>query len=105
MTEPLVEATNKVEDEGAVSDHLAKRSEVVGHLFQLAAVGGDRKIALDEVAKLGLQVDGASLAVPKELRLNSNPGIMCCGTLGGDNLDQIVGEGGDDPGFDNAVHP
>ena len=67
MAEALVEAADHVEDERTVGDDLAKGREIIGHLFQLAAVVGDGEVALDEVAKPCLEVDGASLTVAKEL--------------------------------------
>jgi hypothetical protein len=67
VAEALVQAADDVEDEGAVSDDLTKCREIIGHLLQPAAVVGDGELALDEVAELCLQVDGASLAVPEEL--------------------------------------
>ena len=105
VAEALVEAADHVEDERAVSDDLAKGHEIIGHLFQLAAVVGDGEVALDEVAKPCLEVDGASLTVAKKLRLDGEPGMPSGGALGGDDLAKVVGERGDDPGLDDAVHP
>jgi hypothetical protein len=67
VAEALVEAVDHVEDEGVVSDHFAKGSKVIGHLLEAAAVVGDGEVALDEVAKPRLKVDGASLPVAEEL--------------------------------------
>lgn len=49
--EALVEASDHVEDEGAIGDGLAEGAEIVGHLLEAAAVLGGGEIPLDEVAK------------------------------------------------------
>ena len=103
--EALVEAADDVEDEGAVGDDLAEGREIIGHLLQLAAVLGDGEVALDEVVKPRLQLNGASLPIAEKLRLDSEPGVPGCGTLGTDDLAQIIRERGDNPGLDDAVHP
>jgi len=105
VAEALVEATDHVKDEGAVGDHFAKSREVVSHLLQPAAVVGDGEVALDEVAKPRLKVDGASLPVAEELGLDGEPGMPGSGALGEDDLGKVVDERGDDPGLDDAVHP
>ena len=105
MAETLVETANDVEDKGPVSHGLAEGGEIVRHLLQPATVIGDGEVALDEVPKARLQVDGASLPVAEELRLDGKPSMACGGALGRDDLRQVVGEGGDDPGLDDAVHP
>jgi hypothetical protein len=69
------------------------------------AVLGDGEVALDEVAKPRLQLNGAGLPIAEELRLDDEPGVPGSGALGGDDLAKIIGEGGDDLGLDDAVHP
>jgi len=103
--EALVEAADDVEDEGAVGDDLAEGREIIGHLLQLAAEIGDGEVALDEVAELRLQLNGAGLPISEELRLDGEPGVTSCGSLGTDDLAKIVRERGDDPRLDDAVHP
>ena len=105
MTETLVETTNDVEDKSPVRHGLAKSDEVVRHLLQLAAVLGDGEVALDEILEACLQVDGAGLPIAKKLRLHSKPSMAGGGALGGDDLCQVVSEGGDDSGLDDAIHP
>lgn len=46
-----------------------------------------------------LKVDGTSLPVAEELRLNGEPGMSSGGALGGDVLRKVVSESGD------AIHP
>jgi hypothetical protein len=104
VREALVEATNHVEDEGAVGDDLSQGSEIVGHLLQTAAVLGDGEIALHEVAKLHLELDRPCLLIAQELGFDGEPGVPGRGALGGDDLGEVVGERAEDPGLDNAVH-
>jgi len=104
VSKTLVEAADDVEDEGAIGDHLAEGREVIGHLLQLAAVLGDGEVALDEVEKTRLQLNGASLAVAEKLRLDGKPSVPCCRALSTDDLAQVIRDRGDDPGLDDAVH-
>jgi hypothetical protein len=93
--EALVEAADEVEDEGTIGDDLAEGREIISHLLQSAAVVGDGEVPLHEVAKLRLQLNGASLPIAEELRLHREPGVPGCGALGADDLTQIVREGGE----------
>jgi hypothetical protein len=43
VAEPLVEASNDIEDQRAVDDSLPEGREIVSHLLQLAAVVRDRE--------------------------------------------------------------
>jgi len=103
--EAFVEAAVHVEDEGAVGDDFPEGAEVVGHLLEVATVLGDGEVALDEVAEPHLKLDGAYLPVPKELGLNSELGVPGSAALGGDDLGEVVGEGAEDLGLDDAIHP
>jgi len=60
---PFVEAADDVEDEGAVLNGFAKVGEVVGHALELLAVIGDREITLHKSSELGVEDEGASLAI------------------------------------------
>ena len=53
--EPLAQAANDVEDEGAVSDDLAQVSKHVRHALHLLAALGYRQIALEKVEELRLK--------------------------------------------------
>jgi hypothetical protein len=105
VREVLVETTKYVEDEGAVSDNLAQGGEIVGHLLQTAAVLDDREITLYEVAELRLELDRPCLSIAQELGFNGELGVPGSGALGGDNFGEVVSEGVENPGLDNAVHP
>jgi len=86
VAEALVEAADDVEDEGAVGDDLAEGREIICHLLHLAAVLGDVEVALDEVAKPRLQLNGAGLPIAEELRLDGEPSVPGSGAPGGDDL-------------------
>jgi hypothetical protein len=105
VREALVEATKHVEDEGAVSDNLSQGGEIVGHLLQTAAVLGDGEITLYEVVKLRLELDRPCLPIAQELGFDGEPGVPGSGALRGDNFGEVVGEGVENPGLDNVVHP
>lgn len=62
------------------------------------------KVTLDKVAKPCLKVDGAGLPDAKELRLDGEPLMPSGGALGRDDLGKVIGERGNDPLLDNAVH-
>jgi hypothetical protein len=81
VAKALVEVVDDVEDEGVVSGGLTKGCEVVSHL-QPATVISDGEVALDEVAKPRLKVDGANLRVAEELGLNGALGMPGGGALG-----------------------
>jgi hypothetical protein len=51
-------------------------TEVVGHSLHLAAVVVDAQIALYKEPKLGVEVEGTSLTVAKELLLDGNPKLL-----------------------------
>jgi hypothetical protein len=105
VREALVEAMKHIEDEGAVGDDLSQGGEIVGHLLQTAAVLGDGEITLYEVVKLRLELDRPCLPIAQELGFDGESGVPGSGALGGDDLGEVVGEGVEDPGLDNAVHP
>jgi hypothetical protein len=60
---------------------------------------------LYEVAKLRLELDRPCLLIAQELGFGGEPGILGSGALGGDDFGEVVGEGVENLGLDNAVHP
>jgi len=102
---PPVEATKEVEDERTIRDRLAEVTEGVRHALHLAAVLGDGKVALDEDSESGVEVESTSLAVAEELVLNGKPGLASGATALADDVLQLDGDGAEDPGEDNTVHP
>ena len=82
--EPFVEAADDVEDEGAVLNGFAEVGKVVGHALELLAVIGDGEITLHKSSELGVEDEGASLAVTQELGLD-------------DDVDEVAGEGPVEP--------
>src|SRR6266540_7374738 len=102
---PPVEATKEVEDERTIRDRLAEVTEGVRHALHLAAVLGDGKVTLDEDSESGVEVESTSLAVAKELVLNGKPGLASGATALADDVLQLDGDGSEDLGEDNTVHP
>jgi len=68
--EVLIQTVNEVEDEGAVGDDFTSVTKLVYHALELLAVIGDGQITLNEVAELGVEEEGACLAVIEELGLH-----------------------------------
>jgi len=102
--EALVQAPDEVEDERPIGDNLAERAKVGGHPQETPAVICDGQITLGEAAELGVEVEGARLAVAEELGLHSKLGIACGDGTGGDGVSKVVGDGSEDPGLHDAVH-
>ena len=102
--EALVEAADEVEDEGPIRDDLAEGAKVRGHPLEPPAVICNGQITLREAAELGVEVEGARLAVAEELCFHSEPGIACGDGARGDGVGEIIGDGAKDPGLHDAVH-
>jgi hypothetical protein len=105
VSEALIEAVDHIEDEGAAGDDLTKGIEVISHLLEVPIVVGDIDVALNEVVKPHLQVDGLCLSIAEKLGLDGEPGMTSDGNLGGDDFDKVVSERFDDPGLNDSVHP
>lgn len=62
----FIQSMESVEDEGIVSDSLTNVAEIINKRLHLAAVVGDRHVALEAVAKFRLKIEGMiSLLLPK----------------------------------------
>jgi hypothetical protein len=85
--EALVEAVDHIEDEGAVRDDLPEGAKVISHLLEVT----------DEVAEPCFKMDDTCFPVPKELGLDSEPGVPDSVALGGDDFGEVIGEGDKDP--------
>jgi len=103
--ETLVQPANDVEDECVLRDRLAKVPEVLSHALEAAAVVDDGQVALGEGAELLISVEGTRGAVAKELGLNCKPDRTSRGATLGDGVGEVVGDGAEQPGADDAVHP
>ena len=103
--EAFVQPANDVEDERLVGDRRAEIAKILGHALEAAAVVDDRQIALSEGAELLVGVEGARGAVPKELGLDGEPDGASRGTTLGNNVGEVVGDGAEEPGTNDAVHP
>lgn len=52
---------------------------------------------MNEVPKLGIEVEGSCLAVAEELGLNNTLGGAGSAVLGRDHLSKVIGDGVEDP--------
>jgi len=102
--EPLVETPDEVEDEGTIVDDLAKVTKIICHTFEASAIICDEEVTLREAPELGVEVEGARLVVAEELGFHGDPGGMCGDAPCGDGLGEIIVDGPEDPGLDDAVH-
>jgi hypothetical protein len=59
---------------------------------------------LYEVAKLHLELDCPCLPIAQELGFDGEPGVPGSGALDGDDFGEVVSEGVENPGLDNAIH-
>ena len=102
--EALVEPLDEVKDESPIRDDLAKRAKVGSHLLEMPAVIRDGEITLGEPAELGVEVEGARLAVAEELCFHGKPGVARRDGTRGDGVGGIIGVGAEDLGLHDAVH-
>lgn len=70
----------------------------------LATLLGNGEIPLHEGLKDDVEVKGTCLNVAEEL-LNGNPSLASNATTLTDNVLQLDGDGPENPGEDNAIHP
>jgi hypothetical protein len=79
--------------------------EVVNHSLHLAVVGVDGEVLLDEVMKLGVEVEGTCLVVAEELLLNGKLDMASGVTMLVDGRLEVDDEGAEKPREDDTVHP
>jgi len=103
--EGIVEPTDDVEDERLLGDGLAEVPKIFRHAFEGTPVVDDGEIALGKGAELLVGVESTGSAVPKELGLDGEPDRTSGGAAFGDSVGEIVGDGAEQPGADNTVHP
>jgi hypothetical protein len=104
VRELLVQDADDVEDEGAIVDDLAKIPKGIRYSLHLAAVVVDGEIALDEDAKVGIEMESPSFAIAKLLRLNSEPGVASYLVVHADGLHELGGDHAEQPGEDDGIH-
>jgi hypothetical protein len=103
--EPFVEATQDVEHQGAVLDWLTEVGQGISHAFHLAAIVVDGESTLTEGAKLGVEEHGTRLTVVEELLFKPEPGRPGSGgVVLMDDVQEVGGDGVEDPGQNNTVH-
>jgi hypothetical protein len=83
------ETADDIQHQRAVADRFAKVGEGVCHVLEMATVLRDGQVSLAEVAELGVEVEGASLLVPKELVLERKPDVASCGVLRQDGFRSV----------------
>jgi hypothetical protein len=70
-----VEATQEVQHQGTIDNWLAEIAERVSQTLHLAAVFSHGEVPLREQVELGVEVECPSISIPKELVLESEPGL------------------------------
>ena len=103
--EALVQPTDDVEDERRLGDRLAEVPKVFSHTFEAATIFDDRQIALGEGAELLVGVEGACDSIPKELGVDGEPDGASRSPALTDDVGEVVGDGADQPGANDAIHP
>ena len=102
--EALVEAPDEVEDEGLIRENLAEHAKISGHPLETPIVICNGYVTLGEAVELGIRVEGARLAIAKELCFYGNPGVACGEAACEDGLGKIFGDGPEVPRLHDAVH-
>jgi hypothetical protein len=102
--EPLVEAADDVEDEGAVGDGFAKIPEVLCLTLVLPTVVDDREVTLTKGAKIGVGVQGTRGLIPEKWGLDCKPDVAGGGTVLGDGVSEVVSDGVEEPGPHDTIH-
>jgi hypothetical protein len=105
--ESFVEAADDVEHQRAITNRFAEISKLVSHGLEAVAIVGDRQIALDEGAELGVEEKSAGLLVPEELLFESKPHKASSGravVTVHDNLEELGIDRAVEPWQDGAVH-
>jgi hypothetical protein len=103
--EVLAQPVQDVQHENVVSDVDAEVDEGVNEALYLSIVVVDAEVTLNEAPEGGVDVEGTSFAVAKEVVIQDQPGIVShVAALLGDVL-QVRGDGALDPRLDDAVHP
>jgi hypothetical protein len=103
--EVLAQPVQDVQHENVVSDVDAEVDEGVNEALYLSIVVVDAEVTLNEAPEGGVDVEGTSFTVAKEVVIQDQPGIVShVVVLLGDVL-QVRGDGALDPRLDDAVHP
>jgi hypothetical protein len=101
---PSVEPADDVEDEGAVGDRFTKIAEILCLALVLPAIVNDGKVALTEGPEVGVSVQGARGLIPEKLGLDGEPDVASEGTMLGDGVGEVVGDGAEEPSPNDTVH-
>jgi hypothetical protein len=104
VTVAWAEATQEVQHQGGVRHRLAEITEGVHQALHLAAVLSHVEIPLGELVELCVEVQGASVPVPKELFLEGEPRLTARVRLVADDVLELDGDSSVEPGEDHGVH-
>jgi hypothetical protein len=103
--EAFVQPADDVEDERLIGDRLAEVAEILGHVLEPAVVVDDGQIFLGEGTELLLGLESTRGAVPKELGFDGEPDHSGGGVALRDRVGEVVGDGAEEPGTNDAVQP
>ena len=98
------ETTEHVEDLGRLAHGLADIVQGVGELLQLAGVGLDVHVALEQAPELSLQVNGSVKLVIPELIMDRIPDGVRRGLGVVDDGTNVIGDGVVEPARDALVY-
>jgi hypothetical protein len=88
----LIEAAKDVDDECVVGDEFTQVDESVSHGLEALAALGDEQVALNEVPKLGIEVESPGFPVVEKMSLDSKAGGTSSGAALHDNLNEVSGD-------------
>jgi hypothetical protein len=98
--------TKQVQNLRRLAHRLTDVAKCVGEELEAAGIGGDVHVALDQVAKLGLEVDDTMKFVVAELGTNSLPDLVGVVLGAADKSTNVRGDGVEQPGNDALInHP
>jgi hypothetical protein len=80
-------------------------AEILGELFVAEAILGNGKITLGERAELLVYIEGTRRTILEELRFDGEPQNTGSGTTLRHRINEVVGDGAEDQGADDGVHP
>jgi hypothetical protein len=101
--ESLVQAADDVDDEGPVGDGFAEVAKILSLALVESAVVSDGELS-SAGTEVGVGVQGLRCLIAKELRLDGEPDVAGGGTVLGDGVGKVVGDGAEEPSPHDAVH-
>lgn len=93
-----------IEDKRAVGGNFSEITKGVCHVLEFTTIVSNGEVALDEVLKGGVKVEGALFAIGKELVFHGKPDGVGGGAVWPNDLLEIAGDVAVEPCQDNTVH-